>query len=243
MKLWTTLMLWVWGVMHLLRGFDLFGFTSHPHQPIQAWLIDTQKSCLNCFLSQRGGKKTKMQRKWVEFWLATEQTLHLLMVLSIICVGLSVNWRLADWFSFLTRSVERQFNFLSSRLPGRLFFYFILFLCSALQKMSTRLCQCRAHSLPWQISPDPNLWSAPRRTHVPPAQYEYIIIPNRPVFNIQELYWRLCWKFKHLNKTKGFCLDARDRSWWKTRGTRMKNRGFVEYSKTSSRPHMFRFRS
>lgn len=46
-----------------------------------------------------------------------------------LCGAVSVNWGLADWFSFLTRTVERQFNFFSALPPGRLFlFYFCAFL-------------------------------------------------------------------------------------------------------------------
>lgn len=37
---------------------------------------------------------------------------------------MSVNWGLADWFSFLTRAVERQFNFFFSLPPGRLYTFF-----------------------------------------------------------------------------------------------------------------------
>lgn len=59
----------------------------------------------------------------------------------------------ADWFSFLTRAVERQFNLFSSLLPLRLFF--ILYLCFPLQKcqhdfVSTKhiLCCDRYHLTP-----------------------------------------------------------------------------------------------
>ena len=47
-----------------------------------------------------------------------------------LCGAVSVNWGLADWFSFLTRDVERQFNFLSSLPPGRPFLFFICVLSS-----------------------------------------------------------------------------------------------------------------
>lgn len=64
---------------------------------------------------------------------APQSTVHFLQLISIfltIFVELCVNWGLADWFSFLTGAVERQFNFFSSLPPGRLFFYF----CASLSK-------------------------------------------------------------------------------------------------------------
>lgn len=50
-----------------------------------------------------------------------------------LCGAVSMNGGLADWFSFLTRALERQFNLFSSLLPGRLFF-FLFYICAFLSK-------------------------------------------------------------------------------------------------------------
>lgn len=43
-----------------------------------------------------------------------------------LCGVVNVNWRLADWFSFFTTTVERQFNSFSSRLPPlRVYIFFV----------------------------------------------------------------------------------------------------------------------
>lgn len=71
-----------------------------------------------------------------------------------LCGAVSVNWGLPDWFSFLTRAVERQFNFFFFLPPGRLYIY--IYFCAFLSKkcqhdfVSTKhiLCCDRYHLTP-----------------------------------------------------------------------------------------------
>lgn len=72
-----------------------------------------------------------------------------------LCGAVSENWGLADWFSFLTRTVERQFNFLSSPASWEtifILFYFCAFLSKKCQHdfVSTKhiLCCDRYHLTP-----------------------------------------------------------------------------------------------
>lgn len=127
-------------------------------QPIQTWLITLQPS-INCMFVS---KKKNLISTVASIHIASDPKKDSAFVNTNInippnlCGAVTMNGGLADWFSFLTRAVEKQFNLFSSLLPWEtIFFLFILYLCFPLQKcqhdfVSTKhiLCCDRYHLTP-----------------------------------------------------------------------------------------------
>lgn len=176
------------------------GFNHNTPQPIQAYShiykIPVNPSGLNCFVNEKERKNLLS----VQLQLATQRRTQKdsafvntnINIPPDRCGAVIVNWGPVDWFSFSTRAVERQFNFLSRLPSGRLFFlfYFSAFLSKKCQHdfVSTKhiLCCDRYHLTP--------IYEKAWKRHIPAAQYEYIIFPMCPVFSAWESYWRMCWK-------------------------------------------------
>lgn len=162
--------------------------------------IPVNPSSLNCFVNERGRKKNLLS---VQLQLATQRRTQKdsafvntnINIPPDRCGAVIVNWGPADWFSFSTRAVERQFNFLSCLAFWEtiFFIFYFIFLLSSPKNVNTTLSALSTFSAVTDITWPQFMKRHGRDTY---RQHNMNILssPMCPVFSASESYWRMCWK-------------------------------------------------